>query len=617
MYSVSEEYLAKMFDQIQTHKLSGTVDGVSFTENDVIGVSYSNRCAEKKVNIGSVNIGTLKLTFLTDILNRGEYFGKVITLSDSLYLGLDENEEEIWETVPVGTFYIGSATWTAAGIDIVAYDALSKMDEAINLTSTTAKIYGFCEYIAEQTGTTFGMTQQECEALPNGTEAISPYEEANFETFRDLLSALAQMVGGFAYADKDGTWKLRSFGSTSVVTVPKNRRMSGSSFSDYSTYYDTIAYTDADAKVVRYVGDGDGQVMNLGTQPFLQYGVSEVKNRRALAIANSIKAMEYTPFHISMLPASIALDLGDVITLADDFSGSSSIGAIMEYTWTYNKSFSAYCYGDNPKLQAAQSKTDKEISGILNTTTQNEVTYYNYTNLEEIEIADQVETPIASISFTAAQTTTVKIMHEFLFDMVKNLTSNGSYEIHYYLDNELVTYKPRESLTGIAGSVTIPEEGGDDAEYSVDIEPVDISITRDFFYVIRNVAPNVRHTWVVTVTTNGFEEASIDVENAHITIEGQRLYSEEHFNGLIEIRENIGKFSVYGVGIRNVTETVAVNTESAEIIDISENITLYDLGGIAVTGMSEEVQIVKTFLPLATETHILIKTEDGKLIRIE
>lgn len=619
MYSVSEEYFAKMFDQIQTHKLSGTVDGVSFDESDVIGVSYANRCAEKKVALGSVNIGTLKLTLLNDILNRGEYFGKTITLSDSLYLGLDENDQEVWETVPIGTFYIASATWTAAGIDITAYDCLSKMDGAINLTSTTAKIYGFCQYIATETGTTFGMSQQEVEALPNGDEAISPYEEANFETFRDLLSALAQMVGGFAYADRDGTWKLRPFNGTSVVTVPKNRRMSGSEFSDYETYYDTVKYTDVVGKVVRYAGDGQGQVMDLGSQPFLQYGVLEARERRAEAIANSIKAMEYTPFHISMLPASIALDLGDVISMSDDYSGTTSKGAVMEFSWTYNKSFSAYCYGDNPKLQDAQSKTDKQISGILNTTAQNEVTFYNYTNLEEIEVADEDETVIASIAFTAAQTTTVKIMHEFLMDMVKDLTTDGSYELHYYLDNELLTYKPKESLAAINGTVVIPspEEGQDDDEYTVGIDPIDISITRDFFYVIRNVSPNVRHKWVVTITTHGLDSMTIGEQNAHVCIEGQRLYSEDYFDGLVEISEDIGKFSLVGMGVKSMTETVAVDTETAETIDISENITLVDLVGIAVTGMNETLQIVKTWLPLATENHILIKTEDGKLIRVE
>ena len=92
MYSVSNAYKTKMYDQVQTHKLSGTVDSIAFTDSDVVGVSYTNRCAEKKVNLGSVNIGTLKLTFLTDILNRGEYYGKTITLSDYLLTGYDGND---------------------------------------------------------------------------------------------------------------------------------------------------------------------------------------------------------------------------------------------------------------------------------------------------------------------------------------------------------------------------------------------------------------------------------------------------------------------------------------------------------------------------------------------
>ena len=122
MYSVSESYLSKMFDQVQTHELHGSIDDIEFDGSDVIGVSYSNRCSDKKVNIGSVNIGTFKMTFLTDILNRGDYYGKKIEISDSLLLGYDENDDPVFEEVPVGVFYVAEAIWRNAGmIDIVAY----------------------------------------------------------------------------------------------------------------------------------------------------------------------------------------------------------------------------------------------------------------------------------------------------------------------------------------------------------------------------------------------------------------------------------------------------------------------------------------------------------------
>ncbi len=619
MYSVSEAYQSKMFDQIQTHKLTGIIDNVSFDDGDVIGVSYTNRCTEKKVALGSVNIGTLKLTFLTDILNRGEYYGKTITLSDSLYLGLDENEDPVWESVPLGTFYIAEAVWTASGIDITAYDCLSKLDEPLNISETSSKIYGFCTYIAGETNTQFGMTEEECALLPNGTEVIAPYEEANLETFRDLLSALAQMVGGFAYADKDGTWKLKPFNNTSVVTIPKNRRMTGSSFSDYETYYDAVSFTDVEAKMVRVIGDAQGQVMALGSQPFLQYGVWDARERRATAIVNTIINMTYTPFKISLLPAFIALDLGDVISMTDDFSGDTSSGAVMEVSWMYNKSFTVHCYGDNPALQGAKSKQDKNIVGLINNTTQNEITYYNFTNLDEITFGSEEEVTIASLGFTSAQTTTVKIMHEFLFDMVKNLTTTGSYELHYYLDNELVTYKPRESLSAIQGTVTIPpEQEEEEGEVlPVEIETVDLAITRDFFYVIRNVAPNVRHTWQVKIIAHGIDSVTIDEQNAHITLEGQRLYGEEYFDGNIEIRENIGKTALVGMGIKEMSDTVNYELYADEAVDISDNISVYELAGLGIVSLSDDVQIVQTWLPLASESHLIFKTEDGKIIKTE
>ena len=60
MYQVSEAYTTKMFDQVQTHRLIGQIDSVAFYGEDVIGVSYTNRCSDKNVNLGSVNIGVLK-----------------------------------------------------------------------------------------------------------------------------------------------------------------------------------------------------------------------------------------------------------------------------------------------------------------------------------------------------------------------------------------------------------------------------------------------------------------------------------------------------------------------------------------------------------------------------
>lgn len=601
MYQVSDEYRAKMLDQVQTHRLSGTIDGVPFSERDVIGVSYSGSCNTKKVNIGSVNIGVLKLTFLTDILDRGDYQGKTVTLSDSLLLGYDEDDEPIWESVPVGTFYVAEATWRAVNmVDITAYDCISKMDKSLNLDQSSGTIYSWCSYIATQTGTAFGMTAEEVQALPNGTELFGLYEGNELETYRDLLSAIAQLVGGFVYAAKNGTWKIRSFDDTSVVAIPKNRRMSGAKFSDFTTLYDAISYVAASDGLVKVVGDANGMILKLGTQPFLQMGSAAAIDRRANAIVDSVKRMTYTPFEVSMLPAFIALDLGDVIELTDDYTGETSIGAVMAVTWTYNKSFKASCYGDNPELQSAQSKTEKNISGLMRETTKNEVTYYNFANLESLTFGSEEEVSIAKLRFVSAQTTTVKIMHEFIFDMLADLSSDASYEVHYYLDNELVAYSPYERIGGIYGGQSGITE---------------LSICRDFFYILKDVEPNIPHTWEVKMIAHGIDSVTIDVDHAHITLEGQRMYGEEYFDGLVEASDELTIIPLGYLGLVSITDTASVNISSAAIATATDNVGLYDVASLEVLPISEGSGADAPQIRLRGGAYI--NTEDGKRLCTE
>lgn len=596
MYTITEAYRAKMLDQVQTHRLVGTIDGISFTDADVIGVSYTNRCSDKNVSLGSVNIGVLKLTFLTDILDRGDYPGKVITISDGLLVG-----EDTYEDIPIGTFYVAEATWTAANmVSVVAYDCLSKMDEPINLDQTTGKIYDFCSYIATETGTTFGMTQAECEALPNGLELLSPYEFNNMETWRDMVSALAQMVGGFAYAAKDGSWKLKCFDNTSVISVVKNRRMSGARFSDFQTYYDTLIYTEQENNIVHYVGDGEGLTINIGSNPFIQYGSRVAIERRALNIVEAIKEMRYTPYTVSMLPAFIALDLGDVISFADDYTSDVSSGAIMELTWTYNKSFSVKCFGNNPNLRKGQSNTDKNISGLIKNTTENEVTYYNFANVSPITILPENETSIATLAFSSAQKTTVKILHEFLMDMLSNLSLNGSYELHYYYDDELVAYIPSERIGGLYG-----------AQSGV----TDFTICRDFFYVLRDVEPSVRHKWEVKILTHNIQETMIDTNHAHVTLEGQRMYGEEFYGGFIEAQDYLTLIPIGYLSLVNITDNVSLSvTDENELVHpvAADDISLLDIGKLSLMSFTDSALIVmESIFPWAWEDGNIIATEDN------
>lgn len=601
MYQVSNEYKAKMLDQVQTHRLRGVLNGnIAFTDADVVGVSWKNQCSGKNVNIGSVNIGTLKLTFLTDLLNRGDYYGKTITLSDGLLI---DPEHNIWEDIPIGTFYIAEAVWSGAGmVNITAYDCLSKMDTTLSVTQSAGTVYAWCNYIATQTHTIFGMTEEDVAYLPNGTEVISVYEENNLETWRDLLSALTQFIGGFAYAAKDGTWKIKPFGNTTVLNVPKNRRMSGARFSDFQTLYDAIQYTDLTTGMVYVIGDNNGLVMNIGSNPFMQYGSSDAKERRATRIANSIKRMRYIPFDVSMLPAFIALDLGDVVTFTDDYTEDTSFGAVMSVVWTYNKTFKVTCYGDNPNLRSGQSQSDRNIAGLMRSTQQNEVTYYTYANIESLTFGSEIETTIARLRFSPAQKTTVKIMHEFIMDMVANLSTDCSYELHYYLDDELVAYSPYERVQGIYGASS---------------GATNLSLCRDFFYILRDVEAGSFHTWEVKMITHGVTSTTIDVDHAHVILEGQRLYSEEFYGGLIEARDTLTVYPFGYLSFVSFSESASVTLFTSLNPTASDSVPVYDIATIVpvtiAEGTGEDAPQIRLRGGHFIDTEILerLTTEDG------
>lgn len=615
MFTVSEQYIEQMMKKATRRRLTGTIGAVSFSGADIVSGSFSitgRATEESDTKIGGVFLGQLEMTFVPSFLSkipRNEYQNKAVSASIGL---LVENE---WIDVPVGVYNLQAPKISKEGIAVSGYDNMQKLDKNFGIDQTSATPYNFLSYIGRECDVEIGMTQAEIEALPNGTETLGIYEENDIETFRDFLYWLAQTCGCFACADRYGRIVLRKLGVENEIEYDEMHRDTDVIFSGYTTKWTGISIVDISTKMTRYYGlpVDDGLTMNLGSNPLLQLGTADAVERRRRNVLNAIADIQYTPFYVNSARDPI-FDLGDEIHFSGGISGDS-VGCVMAYTYSLDN-FSFEGYGDDPALANAKSKTDKNIAGLIQSTQENEVTYYTFSNLEEINIEDETETTIASLAFTSAQTTTVKIMHEFIFDMLRNLGENGSYELRYYLDNELVSYKPYESLAAISASVDIPTEVEEEYEtIDVDIaEPTEFSITRDFFYILKNVPPNQRHTWEVRIITHGIEETTIGVENAHIVIEGQRLYGEEYFDGLLEIREDIGKISLVGMGVvDNISEDVDFDFTEVPYGIASDNIRVYEIDTLGIKEYTDRMQMFIESLKLKrmTEDGYQRITEDG------
>jgi len=460
MYSVSEAYIEQMMKRGIRRRLVGTIGSVPFSGDDVVQNSFSvsaKAAEESETKIGGVYLGELELTFVPSFLSkvaRNAYEGKEVSVSIGL-LVTEEGEDPAWVDVPVGVYTLQAPKISKQGISVSGYDNMQKLDKKYTSIQTSASIYSLLTYISDQCNVEIGMTQAEVEALPNGGEVLGIYEENDIETYRDLLYWVAQTCGCFACADRTGKIVLRKLGTSNDVEFDENHRDADVVFSGYTTKWTGVSFVDISTKTTRYYGleIDDGLTMNMGANPLLQYGIGDTLNRQRNAVLNAVAEIQYTPFYCNSARDPI-YDLGDVINFSGGISGDC-VGCVMAYEYTLtNCSFEGY--GDNPALANARSKTDKDISGLVQSTSENEVTYHTYTNLERINIAPETETTIASLAFTSAQTTTVKILHEFILDMVKDLTIGGGYELRYYLDEELVGYKPYENMSGLNITTEVP-----------------------------------------------------------------------------------------------------------------------------------------------------------------
>ena len=102
---------------------------------------------------------------------------------------IDDNE---YEYVPIGIFNVAEATYTAKGVQIVAYDNMARFDKTFPVNTTQGTAWQILRMICNDCGVQNGMTQAQIEALPNGNIILSLYSENDIETYRDLLAWIAQ-----------------------------------------------------------------------------------------------------------------------------------------------------------------------------------------------------------------------------------------------------------------------------------------------------------------------------------------------------------------------------------------------------------------------------------------
>lgn len=569
MYSVSEDYIQIMQNGNSVfRRITGYLGNIPFTGDDILisSFSFSGQIAHSTdVKLGGVFIQTVKFSFLksfSDNINRGTWKGRTITIKIGL---LVDEENDDWEDVPLGVFTIDDAMHSGVGVDITAYCNMSKFDTSRGLAGTiTGTLYEIATLACTNCGVTMGQTIQEFAELPNGTGVFGIYEPNDIENWHDVISWIACTMCGYATINRNGQLVFKTWSDEPIMNISQDVRFDDGLYSDFETYYTGISVVNMKTQATEYMGMpvDDGLTMNLGSNPFLQYGTEEVRTARKQAILEGLQKFRYVPFSVSTF-LDPSFDLGDVFTFTGGRASNSKC-CVMSIEYSFNSGLKLAGYGNDPALANARSKVDKNLAGLLGQTDEKKIQYYTFTNGSPITEIEEEEV-IGSFFFATVEDTTVTMWHEIQLDCtLDDETEPMQVIVHYYLNGVEESYTPIETI-GESGIHTL-----------------------DYNYFLTGIAGGMRDEWTVKLECVG-GSADIAQNGVHICLSGQGLVGEESFLGLIEASDEIPLFVVNAIEECRFTDNVILHTQNSEFVQPSDNIELLDVNTIDVVGFTEQV----------------------------
>ncbi|QWT53777.1 hypothetical protein [Eubacterium sp. MSJ-33] len=539
MYQVSEEYLKQTKRKVQTFRLAGTVNKIAFTNHDILSGSFTitNQCSEQNdVKIGSVYIGELKCTFKPD-LQVPDWTNAQIIVSEGLLI-----DGTAWEDVPLGVYTVSEANDTEYGVDITAYDNMARFNRSCTVDITIGTPYELLTLACTTCEVELGLTQADVDALPNGTESLSLYTENDIETWQDFVFWVAQATGTIATMDREGKLVLRSYTQNVVDTLTNHERFTGSKFSKFETRYSGLSCVNMENDTTSYYGsDPDNYLTyNLGSNPFLQYGVDSYKEQIRRAVLDALLKIDYVPFETSCLCGAM-YDLGDIIRCTDGIA-PGKLGCVMMYDYIFNGGYKITGFGSDPALATAKSKTDKNLEGLRNSVSSSDILFFNYENASALQLGDGDSKAIIDIRFTSSVSIGVLFQAEVLLEATAT-EEDVIASIEYTLNEvTIIGYNPTETWKNGKHILSL-------------------------MYMLM-IDANSINRWLVKLSIAGGSVA-IAQGGIRAVIYGQGLVGTVEWDGFITLEEKLTRIAV--------TDSITVSknmicTVVAGLIDVDRNV---------------------------------------------
>ena len=357
MYEVSQGFRTAM-EAGATQHIKGVLtltSGVEITLNDdtILGEpDIESQCVENRevFNFGGLYAGKLSITLILS-LHTDVVVGGIISLDFSVE-GYQSGANEEW--VPLGVWDVKKADRQNENIlSVEAMDRIDRLNYPMDAdTSSPITMAKAMQRITELTGVEFAQDIDDLQAFidyPN--LSINGYGFGYAKTCRDEVRMISQIIGGFAFANREGQIEFRQFGNYytigrlrvyySVLTIPATKRFSAK-LSEHGFRVHSVTYTNDYGLSATAVLNPDGAFM--GDLGYSKNRYIWSNNRDGYAQAGMLEYLESVDVALENLiwvPGRIewygdpTLDLGDQVLLTGGVAGEQRPLIITDMTWRF------------------------------------------------------------------------------------------------------------------------------------------------------------------------------------------------------------------------------------------------------------------------------------------
>ena len=620
MYPVSDAFMQAIKSNTRKYYWTGTIitsdkKTYEFGNEDIVkGSGYISRqcCGNSEIELGSVYAAELGISLFCDI-DRYTLDGAEIKLWFQLLL-----DDGSTERIPMGVFYVAEANRRIKTLELKAYDGMLNLDKSFNKGLSSAAPYEFLSLLSKACHVELAQTKKEIEALPNGTELLGIYQDNDIESWRDFLYYLAQTLGCFAVIDRYGKLSLTSYGNTPVMAIDIRHRFS-SSFSDFVTRYTAVSSTNKKTETAEYYAkdSDDGLTMNLGVNPILQFGLEETRKRIINTILDVVSTVEYVPFDSETI-GNPALDLGDVLRFTGGHADETKQSAITSIYTKINGKQTVKCVGKNPRLAAAKSKNDKNISGLISSIGETKLSIYTFTNALALDAGEE-KLSIINMEFASGDETNAEFHAQTIMDVESNpdmrtLIAETTIDLGTTTDDEGNEVENKKVISfplswkedgKTALSVFYVLDGHEVEEFHPKESWLSGKHLLTLYYPIIGLTANQLHTFEVLISIkNG--TGHIEAQNIMATITGQGLGVQERWDGRITADDTLKKILLSSMPTHTLHDTVTVHFLAPKRTGLNDHVTSISLTGMPMRSMKDSLRL---FAPIV---HDVVETADKK-----